>query len=100
MKILKKTNGRELLKLGWVIKLQPPKGNTTIMVLYKVVRIGESSVFCVPFSPIAKRVFDNREQEINYYSHMDSVINISIASEVEVYGTHRNNLDNGKFINK
>lgn len=100
MKVLKKTNGREKLKEGWVIKLQSPKGITTDMALYKVVRVGESSAFCVPFKTIAKKVFDNREQEKNYYVRMDSVINISITAEVEVYGTHRNNLDNGKVINK
>ena len=99
MKCIKKTTGEPLLP-GWVIKLQAYGGDSSKHVLYKVIRVDDSGAFCVPFSPISKKVFDDRVQERKYYSGMYGTVRIAQTSEVEVFGTHRNNLDKGNGIKK
>jgi hypothetical protein len=100
MKVIRTTKG-EKLKKGWVIQLYTydmetgKKRNN----LYKVVKVTNSSAVIVPFSSVKGWIFEDRNDEQQFYNTLNCT-HISPHSSVDVVGMHRNNLDKIALNNK
>lgn len=94
MKIIRMNHGG-LLQKGWVIKLDSSdlidQYGTT---LWKVIGASEFGARIVPLKQVAYMVFDDAEDERNFYNTLRP-IHISSRSEVPIVFKHYTNLELG-----
>ncbi len=91
MKVVKSTDGNEVLQKGWVIVL-PSEKQSFGTKYFKIISVSDYGARCVSYKSIQDWEFEDREDERQFYDKLKSVF-ISSRSSVDVIGAHRNNLD-------